>query len=324
MKLKICSLLFVSFFNYKLQAAEAMSISVVQDQHTFIDTQSHDIEIGTARVKRLDKLPKEKYSDHELMLIQAKNYAVISYNIGELFELKWGSSSGNTWYYINNGFMITVESQKKYKERLERLVERIARASVLYNSKIICLQEAMASEHLSYLLAKNLAGFNSYHEGPTIILVDKKLQSSFIALEASKKRKIMAVYMHEYNTVVVNLHAAWAKKQSEVEKKAHTSPIIADLNKALAELAQKYDNKNIEIYGDFNREDYELVDEYRTVDIRTFAQYLDLKHTQVFTPGTYTNIRYIDPHLSSDYSESLPGVLTTSDYFIQGVLEKHE
>lgn len=326
MKIKICALLCGSFLTYKLQAAEAMPstkvIQVIQDDHTFINKATQDVTLGTALVKRLVELPEEKYSDHELMLISSKYYSALSYNIGELFELKSGSHSGNTWHFINNGFMIEHESSEDFSKRTERIIKRTATTSALHNTKVICLQEASKTDFLYDLLSKNLPDFNIYQEGPNIILVDKSFESNMLSLEASKKRKIMAVYIKDFNLVVVNIHAAWAKKSAEESKKASSNSMLADFNKALDEIAQLYENTDIEIYGDYNREDYELPDEYRTVDIREFAKNLNIKNTQVFTSKTYTNIRYVSPHLDKNYSEDLAGVLTTSDYFIQATTQK--
>lgn len=316
MKVKICALLCSSFLTYKLQAAEAMpSIAVVQDDHTFINQTTKDVMLGTALVRRLVELPQIKYSDHELMLITSENYSALSYNIGERFELKSGSHSGNNWHFINNGFMIEQESPEDFSSRTERIIKRVAKTSALHKSKIICLQEASKTDFLYNLLSENLPNFNIFQDGQNIILVDKSLASNLVTLEASKKRKIIAVYIKDFNLVVVNIHAAWAKKSTK-------DSMLADFNKALDEITQIYDKTAIEIYGDFNREDYELPDEYRTVDIRDFAKNLNIKNTHVFTAKTYTNIRYISPHLDKSYSKELAGVLTTSDYFITGITSR--
>jgi len=289
------------------------SIQVVQDKYTLIRSPYHDVVLDSGIVKRLAVLPQEKYSDHELMLIKAPYFSALSYNIGEAFELKSGTHSGNSWYYINNGFMIEHESLEEFSQRMERIFQRIALTSDSCDAKLICLQEASKPEIIGEFLVKYFGDFIRYQEGSNIILIKNNLVSNILNLQASEKRKIMAVYIKDFNLIVINIHAAWAKKSVEEHKKALSKGMLADFNSALSELAENYDNTEVEIYGDFNRENYDLVDEYRTVDIRDFARHLNLKNTQVFTADSYTNIRYISPHLDPSYREDCAGVLTASD-----------
>ena len=158
------------------------SIQVVQDKYTLIRSPYHDVVLDSAVVKRLAVLPQEKYSDHELMLIKAQYFSVLSYNIGEAFELKSGTHSGNSWYYINNGFMIERESLEEFSQRMERIFQRMALTSDACDAKLICLQEASKPEIIGELLVKYFGDFIRYQEGSNIILIKNNLVSNILNL----------------------------------------------------------------------------------------------------------------------------------------------
>lgn len=326
------------FSSSHARQADALSINVVVDEHTFVFGEQETVAFPSCLGRRLKTLPALSYSDHEIMLIRAKNYYALSYNITDQFLFKRITRGEQAFEYFNNGFMKPSESDEEYLVRLERILVRLS--GVAHNNlvKIICIQE-LPRPHLDrddallkavmQLFEKYFSMFRIFHEGYNLIMVHEDVDADAIDLTSvefssqmlvalTDYKKAMAVHLRDLNLVIINQHASWMSKESERPENATHSAVIADLNRMLNAIAQKHGTVNVEIYGDFNREDYKLADERRTIDIRVFANYLALDGVQTYTSNSYTNIRYIAPHRNEGYVGSYAGVLTTSDYFVCG------
>lgn len=310
-----------------LQALPAMALISVYNEDGFaFPTERLSMDFSPEKTGfRLASIPPVLFSDHEMMLITG-DFKALSYNILEKMELN------TEWKYFNNGFMQETETESDYLARLERIVQRIAAAAIMQGIEIICLQEVPGSElsaddhvALSFkeLLEQHLSNFERFHQGNNMILVNKHINSMLVDLNSlkfapkmlfkkSNLSKAMAVYIEERNTVIINQHASWMSKEDESGPSAPESDVIAGFNLIIEKIARDYSNSQtvrVQIYGDFNRENYQLADEFRTLDIGDFASQLNISEFSVLKANDYTNIRYF---------EAFPAVLTSSDYLIDG------
>lgn len=298
---------------FNVVALADVAISVYQDEHTLSMCGSQEFEYQNIKLMKLAK-QSSSHSDHELMVISSSQFGtILSYNIGEQY---WGSDGK----FINNGFGIKQESDDEYRERLLRIFARIRQAQQETNADIILLQEYMEpwQEIIDApRLAEIFEGFTYTRASKNVTLVKQSLNPTTINLRLSftskNSNRIIATVVK--GGVVINQHSAWQSKEAERSK----SDVINDLNAVLAHVGAELnsvENIPVLIAGDWNREDYDLVDEQRTMSIDDFAKQLKLKDMQLAKPGVYTNLRY----LKNSTGELTTSVLTTSDYAVEGML----
>lgn len=327
-------------FSTKMSSASAgVSINVINDEHTFVFKQHEPVRFAQGIGARLRTLPNPIFSDHEMMLVTTPQYKLISYNITDQFQLKRVVRGEQALAYFNNGFMKESESDLDYCARLERIFARIASMVQRHHVMIICLQELSRcsldeddalAQALKALIKKFFPSFAIVHEGYNLMLVHGDVAMEVVSFSDvefsphmlfafSSYKKVMAIHLKDINRIVINVHVSWLGKEDEREDHATHGPVIADLNRMLLAIGKQFGSCAVHLVGDFNRENYNVADEQRTIDIHQFARYLALDHTQVHTSNSYTNIRYIDPHRAEGYTASFPAVLTASDYSITGM-----